>query len=222
MFVLVQARYNSKRMPCKVLRNLVGKPMLQWTLERLTLCKKSAKIVVATSAETTDNPIAEFCQQFGWPCYRGSLSNVAERFAQIVSQEKIPAFVRISGDSPLIDPKIVDHAVQLYQNSYCDLVTNILIRSFPKGQSVEVLRSKTFLNVLPEFDNYEREHVTPFYYRHPEKFFITSFTSGVDAGKCQLSVDTLADFQKVQQLLESTSGQPGSWKKLWETSQQFE
>ena len=115
---------------------------------------------------------------------------MAERFAAIIQQEQIPAFVRISGDSPLIDPKIVDQAIQLYENSESDLVTNILIRSFPKGQSVEVLRSETFLRILPEFDKYEQEHVTPFYYRHPERFRITAFTSGVDAGSCQLSIDT--------------------------------
>jgi spore coat polysaccharide biosynthesis protein SpsF len=220
--LVVQARLNSARLPGKVMRKLAGKTMLERTLERLSDCKRASKIVVATSVEETDDPIAEYCEQTQWPCYRGNLENVAERFAAIIQQKQTPAFVRISGDSPLIDPKIVDQAIQLYGNSDSDLVSNILIRSFPKGQSVEVLKSDTFLGILPEFDKYEQEHVTPFYYRHPQRFRITAFTSGVDAGSCQLSIDTPADFEKVEWLLKKTSGNPGSWKELWQLSQQLE
>ena len=220
--LVVQARFDSSRLPGKVLKSLCKKKMLQWTYERLSECNRALKVVVATSREVTDDPIAEFCEGASWPYYRGSLANVAERFATIIQQEQIPAFVRISGDSPLIDPKIVDQAIQLYENSDSDLVTNIQIRSFPKGQSVEVLKSKTFLRILPEFNKYEQEHVTPFYYRHPERFRITAFTSGVDAGSCQLSIDTPADFEKVEWLLKKTLGKPGSWKELWQLSQQLE
>lgn len=132
MFLIVQARYNSSRLPGKVLKNLSSKPMLQWTLERLNNCQHVTKILVATSEERTDDPIEDFCSSSGWACFRGNLNNVADRFAQIVHREKIPAFVRISGDSPLIDPEIVDQAIQLYETSERDLVTNILVRTFPR------------------------------------------------------------------------------------------
>ena len=188
MLLIVQARYNSSRLPGKVLKNLSGKPMLQWTLERLNNCKRVRRIFVATSEERTDDPIEDFCLSSGWSCFRGNLNDVADRFAQIVHREKIPAFVRISGDSPLMDPEIVDQAIQLYETSECDLVTNILVRTFPKGQSVEVLKADTFLKILPDFDPSEQEHVTSYYYKHPEKFRMIGFTGGEDAGKCQLSV----------------------------------
>ena len=222
MWIIVQARFNSERLHGKVLQKLDGKSMLQWTLERLSNCERATKIVLATSVEPTDDPIAEFCRELGFSCFRGNLENVAERIAKIVRQEKIESFVRISGDSPLIDSRIVDKAIQLFECSDCDLTTNILVRSFPKGQSVEVLKSETFLNVLSQLNQYEQEHVTPFYYQNPERFRITAFTSGVDAGNCQLSVDTLADFKKIKQLLKQSSGQPGNWRQLWEMSQKLE
>ena len=222
MLLIVQARYNSSRLPGKVLKTLSGKPMLQWIPERLNNSQRVRKIFVATSEEKTDDPIEDFCLSSGWSCFRGNLNSVADRFAQIVHREKIPAFVRISGDSPLIDPEIVDQAIQLYETSERDLVTNILVRTFPKGQSVEVLKADTFLKTLPDFDPSEQEHVTPYYYKHPEKFRMIGFTSGEDAGKCQLSVDTLEDFQRVEQLLEKTSNKPGCWKQLWQMSQQLE
>ena len=222
MIAIVQARFNSNRLPGKVLKKLMGKSILQRTLERLSASKKLTKILVGTSNETTDDQIADYCSQNGWPCYRGDLVNVAQRFAEIISTDFVPAFARISADSPFIDPNLVDHAVQLYENSESDLVTNVLVRTFPKGQSLEVLRSETFLKILPKFDKYDQEHVTPFYYRHPKRFRITAFTSGVDAGSCQLSIDTPDDFEKVEWLLKKTSGNPGSWEELWQLSQQLE
>ncbi len=222
MIAIVQARFNSNRLPGKVLKKLMGKSILQRTLERLSASKKLTKILIGTSNETTDDQIADYCSQNGWPCHRGDLVNVAQRFAEIISTDFIPAFVRISADSPFIDPNLVDQAVQLYENSESDLVTNVLIRTFPKGQSLEVLRSETFLKTLPKFDKYDQEHVTPYFYRHLDKFRITAFTSGQDAGICQLSIDTQADFEKIESMLKSISGNPGNWEELWRMSQQFE
>ena len=119
MLVIIQARTSSKRFPGKVLKDLAGKPLLQWTIERLANCKSVSQCIVATSIEETDNPIAKLCEESGWNYYRGDLDNVADRFVSICQTYKLEYFIRISGDSPLIDPLLVDHAVKLYNCIPC-------------------------------------------------------------------------------------------------------
>ena len=139
---------SSTRFPGKVLKELAGKPMLQWTIERLGCSKLLKKIVVTTSLDSGDDEVEEFCLAQNIECHRGPLENVAQRFAEVATLEKAESFVRTNGDSPLIDPEIIDQAVAIFQTTAVDLVTNTMIRTFPKGQSVEVLNSGYFLKLF--------------------------------------------------------------------------
>ena len=162
MLAIIQARMSSKRLTGKVLKDLCGKPLLSWTICRIKKTEFIGKILIATSTEISDDPIEEFCFSENIPCHRGSLDNVSSRFKEAVLEENVDAFVRISGDSPLIDPMVIDRAVQLYNQSPCDLVTNIMVRTFPKGQSVEVLNTDTFVKVSENIKEVSaKEHVTP-------------------------------------------------------------
>lgn len=199
--IIVQCRMTSARLPGKVLRLVVGKPMLQYTLERLGRCR-SGQVVVATSAEDSDRPIVDFCRDFGMPCHTGSLRNVALRIAGAVTRFGFDCFVRVCGDSPLIDQRLVDRALELYAASPCPMVTNVRKRTFPKGQSVEVLDSRLFVALAgkmtaPE----EQEHVTPYCYMHLKDSEILNFESGGDYGAVQQSVDTEADLLWVRRVV---------------------
>jgi spore coat polysaccharide biosynthesis protein SpsF len=215
MLVIVQARLSSIRLPGKMLMDLCGRPLLGRVVDRLGRAQHVSRIVVATSDASSDEAIARFCAREGIACHRGPLEDVAERFRQAASQAAAPAFVRISGDSPLIDPALVDRAIGYFRQEECDLVTNVLVRSFPKGQSVEVLRTATFARLCDTLaDGDHREHVTKAYYQAPAGFRIVSFTSGVDAGTANLSVDTPEDFARVRALLEGCADRPGGWREL--------
>jgi spore coat polysaccharide biosynthesis protein SpsF len=215
MLAIVQARMNSTRLPGKVLRRLAGKPMLSWTLARIRASKSIDRAVIATSGDRTDDPIAAFCTAEGITCHRGPLDNVALRMAGAARAEAAGAFVRVNGDSPLIDPEIMDRAVALYQVVECDLVTNVFVRSFPKGQSVEVLRTTTFLAACEgTMDPDDCEHVTRIYYRSPERYRIIAFTSGVAAAGIQLSVDTHDDFSAVAGILTASGNNVPGWREL--------
>lgn len=215
MLVIVQARLSSSRLPGKVLRDLGGRPMLAWTLERVRAATQVTKVVVATSTEASDDPLAIFCAAQGVDCYRGSLENVAARYALAARAEAVNAFIRITGDAPLIDPAIIDWAIKLYHAGDWDLVTNVLVRTFPKGQSAEVLRSSTFFQVCAEMsDPVHLEHVTPFYYENLGRFRIAAFTSGSDKGGVQLSVDTPEDFAVAEYLVRQSGGRPQGWREL--------
>ena len=101
---IIQARMSSKRLPGKVLEQIQGKSVLQYLLERIGRCLGLQYTIVATSTDNSDDPIEEFCDDFGIECFRGSLENVAERFRDAAKKYKLDAFVRVCSDSPLLDP----------------------------------------------------------------------------------------------------------------------
>jgi spore coat polysaccharide biosynthesis protein SpsF len=215
MLAIIQARISSRRLPGKVLKNLAEKPMLQWTIERLECSKLLKKIVVATSLDSGDDAVEKFCLAQNIKCHRGPLKNVAQRFAEVATLEKAESFVRINGDSPLIDPEIIDEAVAIFRMTDADLVTNTMVRTFPKGQSVEVLDSGHFFKLCESMTEPEdQEHVTKVFYKNPGKHCIVSFTSGIDAGHAQMSVDTPDDFAVVERLIQMSNGKPEGWKEL--------
>jgi len=214
MLAIIQARMSSRRMPGKIMKSLCGKPMLQWTIERVLAAHEVDDLIIATSSEASDTIVEEFCNQIGVKCFRGSLHNVASRFETIVKELKVDVFVRVSGDSPIIDPGVIDHAVTLFNQSLCDLSTNVMIRTFPKGQSVEVLNAKKFFEVCEKMSNFEDlEHVTLPYYREPERFQIVNFTSGCNFGSVQLSVDVKEDFDLVEKIIIAADRQIISWEE---------
>ncbi len=200
--IIVQSRMNSSRLPGKVLYKVNGKPMLQFLLDSLNRCDSVFEVVVATSVNPLDDAIVEFCNVVGCPCHRGSLENVAQRFCDILRGYDWDAFVRICGDSPLLDWRLVDRAVSLFDNSGYDMVTNVMKRTFPKGQSVEVLHKMMFLDSVRMFSSsIHQEHITSYFYEHSYLYKIYNFESGVDAGNIQLSVDTIEDMQQFEKMV---------------------
>lgn len=201
--IIVQARMSSQRLPGKVLREVNGKPILQYIVERLAHCQSTQDVVVATSREKSDDHIEEFCINKNVPCFRGSLTDVASRFKEISENEQWNAFIRINGDSPLIDQHLIDMGVNHYLQGTYDLVTNVFPRSYPPGQSVEIVRADTFMKVYPRLtDKDDIEHVTRFFYQNPTEFEIFNFSSSIDYSHIHLSVDTPGDMQVFSKIIQ--------------------
>jgi len=168
--------------------------MLQYLLERLEHCNCLDAIVVATSVEDSDTPIAEHCRQHGVPCYRGPSANVAGRFNQVLDVYQFDGFVRVNGDSPLLDQRLIEKGVGIFLDGDFDLVTNTLPPTYPKGQSAEVLLTTTYRKAYDRMQEAEDlEHATRFYYKHPEDFRIHNFALSESLNGIQLSVDTWQD-----------------------------
>jgi len=202
LVAIVTARFSSKRLRGKVVRLLHDRPLLEHVLERLRSIDRLNEIVIATSTEPSDDPVAAFAANAGVICWRGPLKDVLTRVCGAAAARNADAVVRISGDSPLIDPAVIRRAINLFLESRADIVTNVFPRSFPKGQSVEIL-SRDGLDRLDcearEMD--EREHVTRYAYSHPEAFVISNFSAARPRPELELSVDTEADFQRAAALL---------------------
>lgn len=200
---LVQARMTSRRLPGKVLMKIAGRPILGHIVDQLNQCKEIQEIIVATSSSTSDDAITEFAEASGISCYRGSLKDVADRMLGAARESACDAFVRISGDSPLIIPDLVDTGVSLFRDKQPDLVTNVQTRTFPKGQSVEVIAVDSMARACRDMTtSSEREHVTKHFYFNQDKFRIESFRSPVNHGQLQLSVDTREDLERIEGIVK--------------------
>lgn len=193
---------SSQRLPGKVLTLVDGRPMLLYLLERLRHCSFLGDIVVATSTDKSDDCVKLFCTWNGVNCFRGSLENVAGRFDAIIQKYGFDAFVRVNGDSPLLDSQIIDRGVSLFSRGEFDLVTNIFPRTFPPGQSVEVIRSETFQKAYTLMRSKDDlEHVTKYYYRENQDFKIINFEANLDCSGLKMAIDTADDLQKFENVV---------------------
>ncbi len=209
--VIIQARMSSQRLPGKVLHPICGKPVLAYVLERVARCRGIDEVVVATSDRLEDQEIVAFCRRQGVQCRTGPLDDVAGRFAQVVAGGAADCFVRICADSPLIDPRLIESVLKLFRKRAPDLATNVHPRSFPSGQSVEVVDVRRFLEVNRGLnDPDDREHVTMYFYRHAEHFDIVNLFSEVDLRDFHLAVDEPCDLLRLQSIVSRMH--PPHWR----------
>jgi spore coat polysaccharide biosynthesis protein SpsF len=205
MHLIIQARMSSTRLPGKILMKIDGRSLLEWQYLRLKkYVNKIDDIIIATSIEKSDDPVEAFCDDKKIACYRGSLFNTFERFKSLILEKNIESFVRICGDSPLIDGRIITNGIEIFQNNDFDLVTNIGQRSFPKGQSFEVIKSKSFIEYSAlENDTKTKEHVTSFLYKGNTQYKTENILMDPPKANIQLSVDTLLDFSRLKNLFSN-------------------
>jgi len=206
---------SSGRLPDKMLMKIKGKPLLERVLERVRSANLVTKVIVATSINKEDDQIANFCNKKKIKCFRGDLKNVAQRFLDAISNEKADSFVRISGDSPLIPSELINGAIKFFQNNDYDLVTNIHPRTFPKGFSVEVIKTEAFKKMNNEdLTKEQKEHVTKSFYENAKKFKIQNLNSSSDYSHLNFSVDTKSDLEKIRSIFEKIDPNKVSWEEL--------
>jgi spore coat polysaccharide biosynthesis protein SpsF len=200
---VVHARMSSTRLPGKVLRQIHGIPLLGHLMDRLEHCVELDGIIIATSAEPEDDAIASYAVARKIPCFRGDLHDVAGRVIEAARRHGIEHLVRISGDSPMLDPTIVTQALTVYRQEQYDLVTNVQQRTFPKGQSVEIFAREVLAAAWRKgMSAADREHVTTWFYRNPGTYRINNIVYSGLRGDVKLSVDTEQDMVRFEQMLD--------------------
>jgi spore coat polysaccharide biosynthesis protein SpsF len=202
--IIVQARMTSTRLPGKVLLPLAGEPMLTRLVERLRRVQRADGIVVATTTNATDDPIAVLCEQLCVPCHRGSEHDVLSRYADAARLHGADVVVRITSDCPLIDPALIDRVIATHEDGDSDYVSNMLPATWPYGMAVEVFSAAALAQAHAEATQpAEREHVTPFIYWHPERYRLRNVDSPVDLSHHRWTVDTPEDYELVRRLFET-------------------
>ncbi|MUG97025.1 spore coat protein [Scytonema sp. UIC 10036] len=204
ILAILQARLSSSRLPGKVLKPILGIPMLALQIERIRDTKLLSLILVATSQETTDNPIEELCNNQRVECFRGQLHDVLDRFYQAAKLYSPEHIVRLTGDCPLTDPSLIDEVINFYLTGNFDYASNALTPTYPDGLDVEIFRFSCLEQAWEEAQlPSQREHVTPFIYQQPKRFKIGSYQNNIDLSHLRWTVDELVDFQLVSKIYES-------------------
>lgn len=200
VLAVIQARMSSTRLPGKVLKPILGRPMLGRHIDRLQRCSTIDRIIVATSVEESDDAIASFCAAESIGCYRGPLNDVLARYEGAAREyDPVDHVVRLTADCPLADPDIVDRVIDAHLTDKNSYTTNVLQQTFPNGLDVEIMTRHALRQAAAEATNpYEREHVTPFLYRRPYLFKLGNIENNEDHGQLRWTVDTEADFRMVE------------------------
>jgi spore coat polysaccharide biosynthesis protein SpsF len=200
--VFIQARMSSTRFPGKVLAPFRDRPLIAHLLERVAQVLPPSHVVVATSCEPADDPVASYVRDLGISVFRGPLENVFRRLQLCLEAYPCKWFFRICADSPLLYGQLLQ-AVMIYSlRSDLDLVTNVYPRTFPKGQSVEMIRAATFAAIDSDrLTTEEQEHVTKYFYNQPGRFNLLNVDSGNAAlAKMSYVVDTIEDLRRLEKL----------------------
>jgi spore coat polysaccharide biosynthesis protein SpsF len=204
----IQARMGATRLPNKVLREIAGKPMLLWQVERIRRSRLVDQVVVATTVNPKDDAIVRMCDANGIAWYRGPENDVLGRIAGLLRQYNAEVHVECFGDSPLIDPHLIDEfcGYLLKHFNETDIVLNSLRTTYPPGQEVIVYKAEALLNaharVAP--DDPLREHVSIHLYKHPELYRIKNLEAPEHYHEpdLYLEVDTAQDLLVMSQIIE--------------------
>ena len=199
----IEARMTSTRLPGKVLADCQGRPMLELMVERLRHVPELDRIVIATTTNDSDAPVAVLAQRLGIGCWRGSENDVLQRVLDAARGHQADVIVELTGDCPLVDPAIVSRVIQAHRATGVDYCANVLTRSWPIGMDTQVFATDVLADVARRSsDPVDREHVSLFIYRHPEIYSL----HGVEAPpeECRptlrLTLDTPADLQVIRSL----------------------
>ena len=200
---IVQARFNSTRLPGKVMKKIFNKPVIEILLKRLSKSLKINQIILACTENKKDKSIINICKKLKIPIFRGNEKNVLDRYYKAASKFKVDVIVRITGDCPLIDSNLVDDVLKYYVKKKADYVSNTLIPTFPDGLDIEVFSFNALKKAWKNSKkNYEKEHVTP-YIRKNEKFRKFNFTNQKDLSDKRWTLDELEDFKVIKGIFKN-------------------
>ena len=194
---------SSTRLPGKVLADLGGRPVLEWVVSRLRDSRELADVIVATSEDPGDDPVAEAAPA---RVVRGPLDDVLARYAIAARELHSEGLVRITADCPLIDPAVVDEVVAAWRAGGADYVANVIEpRTYPVGMDTEVVSTEALLAADAEAtEPYDREHVTPFVRSRPERFPQLAVTLDPPRADLRLTLDTPEDLEHLRTVVAAT------------------
>ncbi len=206
--IILLCRYNSKRLPGKILKPIAGKPIIAYIMDQLSIAVSQKSIIVCTSENGTDDPIAAYCDQQGYNCFRGSLENVSRRFLDCGLHYGFDYLTRINGDNLFINHEVLQKMITSAKSGKYNFITNVKDRTFPKGMSIEIVK-RVFYQ-----DYYENhfsssghfEHVTQYFYQKSPKIpWVKYFYNKTvpQAAGIQLAIDTQKDFEMAERMIDT-------------------
>lgn len=221
---ILLARMTSSRLPGKPLMPLGGEPMLALTIRRLRHCTHVSDIILATTTNAEDDPLALFAEEMGIPVFRGQEEDVAGRCLACARQHRLDWFVRICGDSPFIDPAVVDRVCEAYEEEQPDVATNVFPRSYPVGCSAEAVSTVALQRLcITTKDLRYLEHVTAYFYEHDESFQIVNVDAGTQRYEnASIAIDTPEDYERAKWVYDHlTDPETASVAEVFDTARRW-
>ena len=207
---IIQARMGSTRLPGKVMKLLDDKnPSLQYTINQLKNSLNLNKIIVATTELKEDDIIEKTSKDNKIDCFRGNSENVLDRFYECAKEFQLKVIIRITADCPLIDPKIVDSIIEIFNSGKFDYVHNMEPRTFPDGLDIEVFTFKILEEAqknakLPS----EKEHVTPYFRNNKDKFKIKNVINEKNMSFHRWTLDYQEDLDLIRNIVSQIKNRP--------------
>lgn len=203
---------SSTRLPGKVLATIVGRPMLAHVMGRLAHATTLDEVVLATTSGPEDDVLQAVAFREGWPVSRGDRDDVLGRYLQTARDHRADVIVRVTSDCPLIDPGLVDEVVDSLTTGF-DYASNTLEpRTYPRGLDVEVVtRAALELAGRADREPGSREHVTPFIYRHPDRFRLRRVENPIDLSTHRWCVDVPEDLELVRRIYDALGQDRFGW-----------
>jgi spore coat polysaccharide biosynthesis protein SpsF len=211
--IFIQARMSSTRCPGKMMADIGGRPMLQRVVDRFQ-GRLGLETIVVTSEETSDDLLSTFCRESKISCFRGPLDDVVARYLLAGEAFGVEHVIRICGDSPWIDNGVVQALLEVGKNESADVFSNVSPRSFPKGQSVESFSLDLLRDYHGVMDTQDLEHVTRYFYRHPEQFSIFNMKSERDYSHLDMTVDQSCQLEICRKIHKLSEGRCWSLSHL--------
>lgn len=208
----IEARMTSSRLPGKVLMPAFENiSMLEFMINRVKQSKYIDQVIVATTTNSTDDPIVELCDKLGLSYFRGSEPDVLLRVLEAHKQYESDVIVELTGDCPLIDPEITDQVIETYLNKNCDYVSNCHVRSFPDGLDVQVFSTKVLDEVSNKTqDQYDRENVSSYIYRSGEYTLESIIAEGdLHWPELRITLDDKGDYELIKIVIENLYPEKG-------------
>ncbi|WP_130859699.1 cytidylyltransferase domain-containing protein [Gracilibacillus phocaeensis] len=202
---IIQARMGSTRLPGKVLKRILDKPLLEFQVERLKRCQTIDQIVIATTTKAMDDIIIEFCKVLDIAYYRGAEGDVLSRYYEAASYYQADVIVRLTSDCPLIEPYVVDRVVNGYlDNPNYDYVSNTIERTYPRGLDVSLVTYSSLEEIHHKAKaELDREHVTRYLYNRPNEYKLLNIFNDKNESCHRWTVDTKEDFNLVKKIIET-------------------
>lgn len=201
ILAIIQARFNSSRLPGKILKEISGKPLLAHVIERVKLSGQVSKVILATTVHPNDNATCDQAQKCGVDCFRGNEEDVLDRYYSAAKRYNGESILRVTADCPLIDPEITDRIIEKYLEGGLDYVSNTIEPTFPDGLDSEVFSFKALEKAWKEAKKLsEREHVTPYLWNHPQNFRIKNVAYEKNLSGLRWTVDTKEDLEFVKEV----------------------
>lgn len=211
IFAVIHARFNSQRLPGKVLRKFCGQRMLEFQITRVKKSKLIDKIIIATTKSKKDNDIVNLATKNNVNVFRGSSRDLVGRVYNSVKQDKPDIIIRVSGDNPLIDPAIIDMVIKKMLTNKYDHISTFHKPKFPYGVGCAAFNFKTLENTYKKAKKItDREHIEPYMLKNKtvKTLFLTAPTK-LTCPEISVTIDTEDEFQKVERCAKKLTKEIG-------------